>query len=529
MSLLWRPYSVGLFMIACAVCIFPGCASPISPTGGPADTTPPVVIVEESTPNRQTNFTADEIILTFDEWVTLNDVYSQLVISPPMPDEPEITQRKKSVVIKLPDSLRESTTYTINFGDAITDLNEGNVLDNYVFVFSTGPQLDSIQINGIVINAEDLKPADDIWVMLYNTGEDSAVYKRKPDYLAKTNSGGNWTISFLPSDSFNVVALQDENLNFLYDQESEFIGWLNEPIFTGDADIKIPPVYVFPRDQRTIIKEIIHVSPGWLKMIVDAPFPKPSPDLLPGIDGSISIWEGDTLHVWYDPLNIYSGYAVLGEDSTLIRRSTEPSLLKTVVNINQVTGRIRPGSEAVFGLDIPIQTIDRSRVIVEHDSLGPIPFEIITNKSDARQLSIKAPWVGVNRYQVTFLPSAIVDFWGRINDTIRHSIIVSGADQYGDLTMRIDSLNADRQYIILLRQGEQTIDTFVVVGTTNRQILRTGLAPASYVIEIIEDLNRNGSWDTGSYASRRQPERKLIFTPEALRAGWEQEIKMTWK
>ena len=127
-----------------SVSILAGCASPKPITGGPSDATPPEIIAEESTPNQQVNFNADEIVLTFNEWISLKDVYNQLVISPPMPDEPEIKQKGKSVIIELPDSLREQTTYTINFGGAIADLNEGNVLDNYVFVFSTGPVLDSV-------------------------------------------------------------------------------------------------------------------------------------------------------------------------------------------------------------------------------------------------------------------------------------------------------------------------------------------------------------------------------------------------
>src|SRR5688500_1476411 len=156
--------SLIMFLLIC-------CASPKAPTGGPADKTPPRIIEEESTPNKQTNFRENEIVMTFDEWVNLKDVYSQLVISPPMPDEPEIRQRGKAVIIELPDSLRENTTYTINFGDAITDLNEGNILDNHVFVFSTGSTLDSNRMNVIVMSAVDLKHVNKIWMMMYYNGE----------------------------------------------------------------------------------------------------------------------------------------------------------------------------------------------------------------------------------------------------------------------------------------------------------------------------------------------------------------------
>ena len=185
------------------------CASPKPLVGGPKDEKPPTVIEEESTDNEQINFTGDRIVITFDEWIVLKDVYSQLVISPPMPDEPEITQKGKSVIIELPDSLRRETTYTINFGNAITDLNEGNPVENYVFVFSTGSVLDSNSVSGTVVDAVTLQPVDDIWVMMYFTGRDSAVYKNKPDYIARSDEKGLWSIKFLPVDSFHLLQLID--------------------------------------------------------------------------------------------------------------------------------------------------------------------------------------------------------------------------------------------------------------------------------------------------------------------------------
>ncbi len=505
------------------------CASPKAPTGGVADTAPPAIIEEESTPNRQTNFQEDEIILIFDEWVTLKDVYNQLIVSPIMPEEPEIKQKGKAIVITLPDSLRDETTYTINFGDAITDLNEGNVLDNYVFVFSTGASLDSIKISGAVIDAVTLKPADDIWVMLYTIGEDSAVYKRKPDYIAKSNETGNWNMSFLPADSFDIVGLKDLNVNFLFDQEGESIGWLNDPIYTGDEFLEVPPIYIFPRENRTVIKEVIHVSPGYMKIIVDAPLPKPVPVLLPEIDSSKTLWSGDTLNVWYDPRVNYTGYVVLENDSTVVRASTQPSNQSQPLSIKPITGRLKPGGKMNFILNSPVASIDTSRILLQHDSLGRIPFQIERDSNDIRKILVSGPWVGEFRYPIIFYPGAITDFWGRVNDTVRHSFVVSGADQFGDLTMSIDSLDPTKQYVIILKEGEQINDTFVVENSSSAQIVKQGLHPAKYIIEVIEDLNRNRGWDTGSYERRRQPERKLIFTPENLRAGWEQEVKMIWK
>ena len=446
-----------------------------------------------------------------------------------MPDDPEIKQKGKAVIIELPDSLRPATTYTINFGNAITDLNEGNALENYAFVFSTGPVLDSITLSGTVMDAVTLKAAEGVWVMLYSIGEDSAVYKRKPDYIARSNSSGRWTMSFLPADSFAVYALKDENVNFLYDQEAELFGWLDEIIYTGDHPGELPPILVFPREGRTVVKEVTQVVPGWMKIIVDAPFPKPIPTLLPAIDSAFTMWDRDTLHVWYHPERNYTGYVVLQNDSTIVKASTRASTISQPMLIRQVSGRLKPGSSAIFSLNIPVVAIDSSLILYQIDSLNRIPVSVKMDSNDLRRFSVTAPWKTETRNPIIFLPGAVTDFWGRVNDTIKQSIVVSSAEQFGDLYMSIDGLDSTQQYVIYLKEGEQIIDTFVVVEKTQARMIKTGLLPAKYTIDVIHDANRNGVWDTGNFDLKRQPEKKLTFMPEALRAGWEQEVKMNWK
>ena len=504
------------------------CASPKPITGGPEDLSPPEIIPEASTPNQQTNFNESQIILTFNEWIALSDVYSQLVISPPMPQEPEIRQKGKAVIIDLPDSLRAATTYTINFGNAITDLNEGNPLENYAFVFSTGPVLDSIRISGTVIDAVTLQAAEKIWVMLYHTGSDSVVFLRKPDYLAKTGIDGNWSISYLPADTFLVVALKDENVNFLYDQESEYFGWLSEPVFTGEQT-SLEPIFIFPREKRILVKEVIHTVPGWMKIVIEAPVPKPVPMLLPPMDSTVHFWEGDTLHIWYPPQLNYSGYVVLENDSTFVRRSAEPSLISQPLNIRMVSGRMKSNGKAVFATDIPIVSVDTSRIVMPLDSLNEHEITVQLDPVDNRRLDVSSRWIVEQRNPVVFLPGAVTDIWGRMNDTVRHSVVISADDQFGDLFISIDGLDSTLQYVVLLKESVRVVDTFIVRNSSSVRLIKRSLLPTKYTIEIVEDLNRNGAWDTGNYVIKRQPERKMIFMPEGLRAGWEQEVKLSWK
>jgi hypothetical protein len=363
---------------------------------------------------------------------------------------------------------------------------------------------------------------------MYKTGEDSAVYKRKPDYLARTDTSGRWTISFLPADSFDIVALKDENLNFLYDQPAEYFGWLPDPVYTGDVET-VPPILIFPLEKRRVITDVIHVVPGWMKIIVESPQPKPVPVLDPPIPGAMSFWDADTLHVWYDPVSNYSGYALIDNDSTQIRTSSQPSMVERPILVRTVSGRLKHSDPAIFSLNIPIARLDTSRIIVVHDSLGTIPVDIRRVETDPRQFSITGPFIGQQRYPVMILPGALTDFWGRTNDTIRQSIVVTNADQFGDLFITVDGLDSTKQYVMILKEGPRTINTFLITDKSSAFIERRGLLPQTYTIELVEDLNGNGFWDTGSYLAKRQPEKKMIFTPEKLRAGWEQEVKLLWK
>ncbi len=518
--------SLALFLLASLVA---GCASPKSPTGGEPDKTPPKVIEDESTPNEQVNFKGNEITILFDEWVTLKDVYTQLVVSPIMPSEPEIKQRGKAIVITLPDSLRENTTYTINFGNAIQDLHEANILENFVFVFSTGPVLDSIRLTGKVFDAVTLKPMPGVWVMLYPMGEDSAVYKRKPDYVGKTNTEGAWSMSYLRADEFHVVALKDENANLIYDQDTELIGFLNNPINTDSLRGELPPIFLFPKEKRIGVSEVIPVSTGWLKVIVQGPDPKPYPVFIPPIDTIATRWEGDTLNIWFDADTSYAGRIIVDTDTTTIRASALKSILTTKLKLSQSSLQIHPTSTISYRAELPIKSIDTSRIDITMDSSSRFPFTLARSLSDRRAFSLQLPWTAGERYSITFLPGAITDIWDRQNDTIRNSLVVNTTDQFGDLTMTIEGLDSLQQYVVSLKDGQNLIDTFVVVDRSQAQIKKNALSPAKYTIEIVEDRNRNGRWDTGEYSVRRSPEPRMTFSTEVLRAGWELESKMVWR
>ena len=167
------------------------CANPVTPEGGPKDVKPPKVL-EADPPENSIHFHKKEIHITFNKYVQLKDHSNQVNIAPPTLRHTDIRLRGKSIVIKLNDSLKSNTTYSINFGDAISDITENNILHNFIYSFSTGSYIDSLSLSGKVINAFNLVPQKDVIAELYiNENDtlplDSLPYHVKPYYLAKTN------------------------------------------------------------------------------------------------------------------------------------------------------------------------------------------------------------------------------------------------------------------------------------------------------------------------------------------------------
>jgi len=205
------------------------CANAVAPTGGPKDTVPPVV-VQAVPENHSTNFIGKKIEITFDEYITLENANQNVLISPPLTEKPDIKLKNKTVVVKFKENLAANTTYTINFGSAIKDLHEGNPFKDYVYSFSTGDHIDTLRIAGKVLNAEDKKPIEDVYVSLYAADRenlDSLPLSVAPNYITKTDKEGNFSLNGLADKKYLVFALKDVNSNLYFDQPNEDVAFLD--------------------------------------------------------------------------------------------------------------------------------------------------------------------------------------------------------------------------------------------------------------------------------------------------------------
>jgi len=217
----------------------PNCAKVGTVTGGPKDTIPPVVLHSEP-PFKATGIHPKKIVITFNEFLDLKNVQQELLVSPPLHKQPEIKLKGKKIEIIIEDTLRENTTYTLNFGNAITDFTENNPVPGFIYVFSTGSYVDSFTVKGSVISSYDLKvPKEQVTVMLYEQLSDSAPYRLKPLYVGRTDKNGNFRIPFLKEGTYNIVALADANNNLRYDPPDEMIGFEDSLLFLHPDSFRI--------------------------------------------------------------------------------------------------------------------------------------------------------------------------------------------------------------------------------------------------------------------------------------------------
>lgn len=237
-----------------------GCARVGRPSGGPKDMNPPEYVA--STPeNRTRNFADNRISIEFDEYIQLKDQSREIIISPPMKEKPLIRVRDKSIVVSLDEELYPQTTYTINFGNSLADNNEGNLLPDFEYVFSTGSVIDSLSVTGRVLRAFDHEPEDikesALMVMLYTNLSDSAPLTEIPRYYGKTNKDGLFAVNNVPPDTFRIIALKDANNNLMYDPALDNIAFMDSLLVINSGNV-VSQTYI--RDTVKIITPA--VKPG---------------------------------------------------------------------------------------------------------------------------------------------------------------------------------------------------------------------------------------------------------------------------
>lgn len=574
------------------------CANPIAPTGGPKDETPPQLDTLHSTRNRQVRFEKQDIVLAFDEWVELKDAFNQVVISPPLEFRPTIERKKKTIQLKFDERevLRDSATYVVNFGEAIRDLTEGNVAP-IVFVFSTGDYIDSLTLEGRIIDAYTLEPVKDVLFMLYENLADSVFRKERPFYFSKTDEQGNFKVNNIKAGYFKAAALADKNLNYRFDSEAEKVAFLDTAVFIGEIIVSERDSFSTPIDSLqndslgidSLVNDTFSIdNPTFDTLIVDSlmvdsnhidsippskkttkkrqepivlklfeeekklylrdddtktygrvklAFNREPYDAVVTYD-SVGLFtylekQKDTLFLWYAmeadaPFNVYvqrdTSIDTVAVTDGLRTKFYENEKLEAAEKAAARLPVLSPSSDFVLPFKHPIFSIDENLIKLYEDSAKTeIPGRFAIDSLELRKIRINTDWKEDTLYEVAFWPGSITDIFGLQNaDTIRRKWMTGLEKDFGSMTLRVIDLRPDTAYIIrFLAKNDEVKKTFLVSDTSYFETKMPFLAPDTYSIEIIEDLDRNGRWTTGNYDLKRQPERVQKTKLEEVRANWE--------
>ena len=512
------------------VCI--GCAKKGSITGGLKDTIAPTLKISFPE-NFSTNFKGNQIKLTFDEYIKLKGLEKQLIVSPPMKNEPLIIPSSvtKYLTIQIKDTLQPNTTYSFNFGQSITDNNEGNPLNQFKYVFSTGPYIDSLALGGRVKDALDREVESFVSVMLYEVNEkfkDSVVYTSPPRYITNTlDSLKTFRLENLKAGKYLLVAMKDRNNNNKFNPKTEKIGFHKQ-------FITIPNDTVY---EIELFKEVLpfkalkpsQVSGNRIAIGYDGKqdFSKSKPKII--LKNNNQILESivtqfpkkDSLQVWYKPIKADSLLLNIKKESYVNDFSVKiKNQKKDTLSINAVqTGILNMRDEFTLESSTPLVKIDKSKISIK-DSKTKIT-EFTPNYDDFNQkLVLNFPKNTSEKYQIQLLPGALTDFFEKSNDTLTYKLETRSESDYGNLI--VDLQNVKRFPIIIELTNEKGEILAYDYSEKNTKVEFNFLEPKDYILRVIYDDNKNKKWDSGNYLEKRQAEEVIYYSKviKDVRANW---------
>ena len=509
------------------------CAKRGSITGGLKDTLAPV-LKYSSPKNMSTNFEGDEIILGFDEYVKLKNLNKQLIISPPMKHEPLIlpTTASKVITIKIKDTLQSNTTYSFNFGQSIADNNEGNAINQFKYIFSTGSYIDSLSISGQIKDAYEKNVDNFVSVMLYevnDTFKDSVIYKQSPRYITNTlDSLRTFKLENLKAGKYLLVALKDKGGNNRYNPKDDKIGFLkhyitvpNDTVFELELFKEVLPLKTFkpiqasgnrlylPYEGKQNFKEskpkiVLKHNNEVLETIVTA-FPKK-----------------DSLQVWYKPLKADSLSMEVSRDTYNKRFSFKvKDLKKDTLNITAVqNGVINFRDRFTLESATPLVKFDKSKMtLVNKDSVA-VDFTAEYDEFE-QKLYVDFKKEPVDKYNMTFFPGALTDFYEKTNDTLAFKLTTKEHADYGNLVLNLRNV---KRFPIIVEITNKKGDVVLASAYSEESTKITFdlLQPESFTLRITYDDNKNKRYDAGSFLNKTYAEEVFYYQKEVdVRTNWD--------
>ena len=552
-----------------------GCAKISSPSGGPRDREIPVII--KSIPeNGEVNFREKEISIYFNEYVVLDKINEKFMVSPPMNKKPRVFVRGKSVRIDIEEELRDSTTYTFYFQDAIRDLNEGNAINNYQFVFATGPFIDSLSVTGNLYTALSLDPPENTLVMLYSQQDDSMVVKHLPDYITRVEPNGEYRIDNVHPGIYRLYALKDGDNSKNYNRKDEDFAFYDVPVeitpdknylpvmedtvvqvkpANGKVPVKPPVIGEYQLILFQAEKKARYLNSSSRKLpyqlVYSLSLPPDSLKFIfsiPGVADDAYFIERsrnrDTVTVWLTDSTVYNRQEItsiiefpftdslgiiLQKTDTILMRYLAPRAPRTKVvkrtpykvNTGNLSGQVRPDKRIIFTAPAPFRPPDTSKFrfyeILKEQRIK-IPFTLIKDTAYSCRYFMDTELRSGRNYLFITDSAAFESIYGETSDSTGTRFSVMTPESFGTLSLNISGYEGSL-IVQLLDNNEKLIREVKYHGDGKLEfpLLPKGL----YRVKAIFDLNGDGKWTTGDFDIHLQPEPVSYYKGEI-------EIKENW-
>lgn len=579
--------NTGLLLAALGMgTLFYSCANMATPNGGPYDEQPPRFVSSTPAPN-QTDYKGGKVEILFDELIQIDKPSENVIITPPQIEMPVIRSAGRKVVVELKDTLKPNTTYTLDFTNSIADNNEKNVFENFSFAFSTGDVIDTLEVSGTVLNAENLEPMKGIMVGLHSNLADSAFVSLPFDRTSRSNDKGQFTIRNIAPGTYRLFALNDVNRDYKFDQPGEEIAFL---------DTLIVPSFEAAIRQDTIWKDSLTidtiVSVGFTRFLPDGlelrlfkekferqyrlkpernqenrltlTFNAPL-DTVPAL-APLNFQPADTSWYFIQPadagrsVHYWLTDSLIWQQDTLLVSVTFPesdslNILRAKTDTVQFLMRRRPekkkkkkddepeppvflgmtidapGSMDLFDtvsvvFDEPVLDLPKEAFYLDQkvDTLWqPVDFDFFPDSTNSLGFFINRPWKYGEEYRLEVDSATIVSLYGKENNGYSGTFKIKQEEEYGHLYINIEGIDTTA-YVELLNGSDQPVRKSPV---KEGGVLFMDLKPDKYYARLVVDENGNGRWDTGKYAEKRQPE-KVYYYPKMFTIMQNWQVEETW-
>lgn len=463
-------YSVNFFLsLITVIVLLPSCANIIPPGGGPRDSLPPRLVMalpKDSATNL--SITTKNVLLTFDEYVTMQNIQENLVVSPTLKNTPSVDSKLRNITVRFRDTLDPNTTYTLDFGDAIKDVNEGNIAKNFSYVFSTGSTIDHYTYRGKVLLAENGKTDSTLIVVLHRNLADTAVAKERIRYYARITGKGDFIFRNLPAGNFAAYVLPNDYTK-KYDDSTKLFAFLNTSVTVG-SNTRMDTFYAFQEAKR---KERART-------------------------------------------------ATTAKPVNNVNKTKEDNHLKFLSSLEN--GQQDLLSDLQLAFNRKFATVDTTKILLCDTNYHALAGYTVSLDTSKTKISIHYNWKENLPFRVMIAKEAVADSTGNTlakADTLR--FYTEKESNYGSIHLQFNNLDLSRNPVLQFIQNDHLTES---VPLTGPELKRRLYRPGSYELRVLYDTNKNGVWDTGKFfGEKRQPEVvQFIPVPLSVRGNWDNQV-----